>query len=89
MDGVIKENTAKAFAWIGSIPYIFTGTHTFLFEPSTTVPGGCRFTQSEEFSGALGFLMGENLVARQMGFADKTRKGWEGYNEEFKGWCER
>jgi hypothetical protein len=32
--------------------------------------------------------MGENMVAKQIGFSEKTRKGWEGYNKDLKGWCE-
>jgi len=45
--------------------------------------------QEEVFSGALGFLMGENVVARQVGLADKTRKSWEGFNADLKGACEK
>ena len=45
--------------------------------------------QEEVFSGVLGFLMGENVVARQMGFADKTRKSWDDFNADLKGACEK
>jgi hypothetical protein len=44
--------------------------------------------QEEVFSGALGWLMGGNVVARQMGFVEKTVKGWEEFNGDLKGWCE-
>ncbi|KAL1800628.1 hypothetical protein ACET3X_000970 [Alternaria dauci] len=88
MDAPIEHNTPKSFAWTGSIPLLFTGTHSFAFEPSSTIPGGTKFTQQEVFSGALAFLMGENVVARQFGFPEKTKRGWEGYNEDLKAWCE-
>lgn len=45
--------------------------------------------QEEFFSGALGFLMGENFVARQIGFAEKTMRGWNGFNADFKQACEK
>jgi hypothetical protein len=85
---ISKYNTEKVFTWTGSIPLLFTGTHSFYFEPSTSIHGGTKFIQKEVFSGALGFLMGENMVAKQIGFSEKTRKGWEGYNKDLKGWCE-
>jgi hypothetical protein len=74
---------------MGGWSYIFTGTHAFSFEESTEVPGGCRFTQSEEFRGALGGLMGENVIARQIGFAEQTKRGFEAFNRDLKAWCER
>lgn len=58
------------------------------FEPSQTTAGGTTFAQAEEFSGALGFLMGEGFVAKQVGFREKTLEGWEATNEDFKKWCE-
>ncbi|KAI4697466.1 uncharacterized protein J4E84_000596 [Alternaria hordeiaustralica] len=70
----IEHNTPTSFAWTGSIPLLFTG--------------GTKFTQEEVFSGALSFLMGENAVARKFGFPEKTKKGWEGYNNDLKAWCE-
>jgi hypothetical protein len=85
---VLKYNTDKVFAWTGSIPLLFTGTHSFYFEPSTSIHGGTKFIQEEVFSGALGFLMGGNVVAKQIGLSEKTRKGWEEYNKNLKGWCE-
>ncbi|KAI1524636.1 hypothetical protein PtrSN002B_011866 [Pyrenophora tritici-repentis] len=89
MEPVIVENTPACFAWRGSIPLLFTGAHYFRFERSQTLPGGTHFVQEEVFSGALWFLMGENVVARQMGFADKTVKGWDGYNADLKQTCEK
>ncbi|EMD85408.1 hypothetical protein COCC4DRAFT_181063 [Bipolaris maydis ATCC 48331] len=89
MNPVIQQNTPTTFAWTGSLPFVFTGTHCFLFEESTVIPGGCRLTQSEEFSGALGWLMGGNVVARQVGFAEKTKRGFEILNADLKAACER
>ncbi|KAF1842608.1 uncharacterized protein K460DRAFT_359187 [Cucurbitaria berberidis CBS 394.84] len=89
MDAIILENKPEHFQWRGSIPVLFTGDHGFRFEPSTSIPGGTKFTQEEYFSGALGFMMGQNVIARQLGFAAKTVKGWEGFNQEFKAWCEK
>ncbi|KAI4634843.1 hypothetical protein J4E83_002165 [Alternaria metachromatica] len=88
MDAPIEHNTPTSFAWTGSIPLLFTGTHSFNFEPSSTIPGGTKFAQEEAFSGALSFLMGDNAVARKFGFPEKTKKGWEGYNNDLKAWCE-
>lgn len=44
--------------------------------------------QEEEFTGAMTWLIGEGVVARGLGMREKTRKGFEGFNEDFKGWCE-
>ncbi|KAF1948059.1 hypothetical protein EJ02DRAFT_364699 [Clathrospora elynae] len=88
MDANILENNPDEFKWGGSIPLLFSGNHSFRFEPSTSIPSGTKFTQEEVFGGALGFLMGENVVARQLGFVEKTVKGWNGYNRDLKKWCE-
>ncbi|KAF2995696.1 hypothetical protein E8E13_003417 [Curvularia kusanoi] len=86
--GAIQTNTPTLFQWTGSLPFVFTGTHSFRFEPSVEIPGGTLFVQEEVFSGALGPLMGENAVARMLGFREKTRKTWEGFNADLKGVCE-
>lgn len=83
-----QQNTPALFSWTGSLPFIFTGTHQFRFEPSEKNPGGTLFVQEEAFSGALSPLMGENLVARGLGFREKTRAAWEGFNADLKGVCE-
>lgn len=44
--------------------------------------------QEESFSGPLALLIGENVVARAIGFREKTRRGFEKFNADFKGWCE-
>lgn len=73
------------FAWTGSLPFIFTGTHSFYWTPSQTTPGGTTFTQEEKFTGLLGGLLyGEGVLARSAGMKEKTRKGWEGFNADLK-----
>jgi hypothetical protein len=89
MDATILANTPKVFKWSGSIPLLFGGDHSFHFTPSKETPGGTTFTQEESFYGALGFLMGDGLMARKMGMGEKTLEGWEGFNQDFKVWCEK
>ncbi|KAH7401136.1 hypothetical protein DE146DRAFT_655063 [Phaeosphaeria sp. MPI-PUGE-AT-0046c] len=89
MEGTIISNKPEAFTWLGSLPYIFSGAHTFHFTPSTKTPGGTTFVQEETFTGALSWLMGGSFVAKQLGdMGKKTEKNWEGYNKDFKKWCE-
>ena len=86
----LKHNLPESFAWTGSLPYVFTGTHSFSFAPSEAIPGGTTFTQEEVFSGLLGvLLMGDGVVGRAAGMKEKTRRGWEGFNADFKGVCEK
>ncbi|KAF2627272.1 hypothetical protein BU25DRAFT_368125 [Macroventuria anomochaeta] len=83
--GVIETNTPTHFSWTGSLPFIFTGTHSFYFSPSDTTPNGTTFTQEEFFSGVLGYaLMGDNVVGRAVGMKEKTQKGWIRFNEDLK-----
>lgn len=58
---------------------IFTGRHEFRFEQSKTTNGGTTFTQSEQFSGAASFIMGEGWSVR-----DKTAATWSKFNEQLK-----
>jgi len=44
--------------------------------------------QEEEFSGPLGFVMSAGAIGRLIGFREKTRKGFEGYNADLKRWVE-
>jgi hypothetical protein len=81
---VILKNTPEEFAWCGSLPYIFTGTHRFIFAPSKVTPGGTTFTQSEEFSGALAWLMGDSMPARAAGMREGTKTKWEVFNQDLK-----
>jgi hypothetical protein len=86
MDAVVNTNTPSTFTWTGSIPLLFSGAHSFKFDP---LPGGrTKFTQEEVFSGALGWIMGEGWVAGRTGMREKTRIGWGGFNEDLKRWCE-
>ncbi|EAT90315.1 hypothetical protein HBH56_060920 [Parastagonospora nodorum] len=89
MDATILANEPQLFKWAGSIPLLFGGDHSFHFTPSTTTPGGTTFTQDESFYGALGFLMGDGFIARRMGMGEKTARNWEGFNKDFKAWCEK
>lgn len=80
-----QKNTPEVFVWTGSLPFIFTGTHSFYWTPSKTTPGGTTFTQEEKFTGVLGALLyGESVVARSAGRKESTRKGWQGLNEDLK-----
>jgi hypothetical protein len=87
-DPVFLESSEHCFRWVGSLPYIFTGEHIFRFEPSKTTPGGTTFSQEESFTGALGFLMGDNFIGRAVGISEKSRAGWKKYNQDLKAWCE-
>ncbi|KAH8598541.1 hypothetical protein B0O99DRAFT_591801 [Bisporella sp. PMI_857] len=79
----IVKNTPEEFAWRASIPYIFTGTHYFKFTPSAT-PGHTTFIQVEYFTGALGWMMGDSLVAKLVGMREGTRVRWEAFNKDLK-----
>lgn len=84
-----QTNTPTHFSWTGSLPFVFTGTHSFHFVPSTTTPGGTSFTQEEVFSGVLGWLlMGEGVVGRAAGMKEKTKGTWDGFNADLKRECE-
>lgn len=85
---LLQLNDPAHFHGCGSIPYVFTGSHSFRFDQSTTITGGTKFTQEEHFSGALSFLIGDNVVGRRMGLAAKTLSGWERYNQDLKKSCE-
>ncbi|KAH8732186.1 hypothetical protein GQ44DRAFT_697227 [Phaeosphaeriaceae sp. PMI808] len=84
----ILANEPTLFRWCGGNSLVFSGDHSFKFEPSTITPGGTTFTQEENFGGAFGFLMGEGFIAKQAGMGVKTTKGWEGFNQDLKKWCE-
>jgi hypothetical protein len=84
-----QENSPSCFSWGGGLPLgIFSGDHSFHFEPSSETQGGTTFVQQEQFTGLLSFLMGEGLLARSVGAAEKTKRGFEGYNKDLKAWCE-
>ncbi|OCK74698.1 hypothetical protein K432DRAFT_260734, partial [Lepidopterella palustris CBS 459.81] len=82
------ENSLSTFSNRASLPYIFTGEHSFSYLPSESSPGHTTLVQREVFSGALSFVMGEGFLARQMGMTETTNKNWLEYNTDFKVWCE-
>jgi len=71
-----QKNEPTVLIWRGSLPYIFSGDHSFEFQPSSTTPGGTTFINKEVFTGLLSFVMG------LMG--DGTSKGFEGFNRDLK-----
>ena len=58
-----------------------TAEHAFYFLPSEENPGSTTFTQKENFSGPVGWIMG-------LWMSDSTSKNWEGYDKDLKAWCE-
>lgn len=66
------------------MPLLFTGTHSFYWTPSQTTPGATTFTQEEVFSGLLGGLYGDGVVAKRVGMKEKTRVWWEEFNGDLK-----
>ncbi|KAJ4372814.1 hypothetical protein N0V86_008180 [Didymella sp. IMI 355093] len=82
--GRINANTPEVFTWTGSLPFLFTGAHSFYWTPSQITPGGTTFVQEETFTGLLGGLYGDGVLAKSAGMKEKTLKGWEGFNEDLK-----
>ncbi|KXS97213.1 hypothetical protein AC578_849 [Pseudocercospora eumusae] len=74
---IVVENSAQKFAWIGSLPYIFTGVHAYHFRHSQENPGNTTFVQEENFSGLLSFLMWTSMGSR-------TKAGFEKINADLK-----
>lgn len=66
----------------------FNGNHAFHFTESETNKGATTFVQEEQFDGALAFMIGEGMLGNMIGFREKTRKGFEGFNNDFKKWVE-
>ncbi|KAM3078062.1 hypothetical protein ACMFMG_002636 [Clarireedia jacksonii] len=85
---VLIENTPQIFSWKGSFAGLFVGTHYFHFQPSQKTPGHTTLAHGENFGGALGFIIGENALAKMMGFREETANGFEGFNKDFKAWVE-
>ena len=75
---VVLENSESSFKWLGSLPYIFSGTHSFLFQPSKETPGHTTFVDNEDFSGLLSFLMLSPLMGAG------TKANFEKFNEDLK-----
>lgn len=59
-----------------------SGLHTFLIEPSKTHAGATTFTQMEEYSGSIAFLMQDWLLGRGI------KAQFEKYNGDLKKKCE-
>lgn len=77
-----QENSERLFQWQGPpVMGLIAGLHSFGF--ATTESGGTIFTQTEQFSGPISFLMGPSLLGRKM--LGQYRK----FNEELKARAER
>ncbi|KAK9233891.1 hypothetical protein V1525DRAFT_392000 [Lipomyces kononenkoae] len=89
----LHENTSSTFSWRGSLLGVFAGVHMFHFEEIPGLGEGqksrTRFVHEEKFTGVLSFLIGENFVAKWVGANEDTRKGFNGFNQDFKVWVER
>ncbi|KAF4637090.1 hypothetical protein G7Y89_g996 [Cudoniella acicularis] len=77
-EAMITENSPTCFQWQGPPVMGITGLHSFLFEPSKVVKGGTTFTQKEEFSGAISFLMQPWLLG------SKLNAGFQKFNADLK-----
>ncbi|KAI5459224.1 hypothetical protein BGZ63DRAFT_337250, partial [Mariannaea sp. PMI_226] len=75
----VVKNSPESFQWLGSLPLVFVGQHQFNFTPSQKHPGGTTFTQREDFSGALAFLMKPGSSG-----SESTLANWNGFNAELK-----
>ncbi|GKZ36195.1 hypothetical protein AbraIFM66950_007191 [Aspergillus brasiliensis] len=89
---IVRENTPALFSWVGSIPGIFTGEHRFSFESLPTdhpgQPCRTRLVHEERFTGLLGWVMGQGMLANAVGWRENTRQGFETFNRDFKAWVE-
>ncbi|BCS29795.1 SRPBCC domain-containing protein [Aspergillus puulaauensis] len=90
---LVEQNTEELFGWRGSVPGIFTGAHAFRFESvsdsdTTGAEARTRLVHEERFSGLLAGLMGEGYFGSLFGMREDTRKGFEGFNADFKKWVE-
>ncbi|KAI5357880.1 putative polyketide cyclase/dehydrase, START-like domain superfamily [Septoria linicola] len=75
---VVLVNDSSELKWRGSIPYIFTGDHSFQFKKSETNEGGTTFVNEENFSGALSFLMLQWVMGAS------AKKSFEALNGDLK-----
>ncbi|TDZ33209.1 hypothetical protein C8035_v011474 [Colletotrichum spinosum] len=80
----IWQNSEELFQWNGSVPYVFSGAHSFHIRASSKTPGGTTFTQSEDFSGAFAFLM-----KPFWGFEKSTLTNWREFDQDIKKESER
>jgi hypothetical protein len=61
------------------LPGLFTGEHSFKFEPCAAAPGTTTFVQSEAFSGVLSFL-----VAPSTNLGKQIHTRFDGLNSDIK-----
>lgn len=73
----VQENSPAKLEWTGSLPYIFTGIHSYQFRPSEENPGNTTFVQEESFTGLLSPLMWTPL-------GSSTKAGFEKINADLK-----
>lgn len=66
----------------------FNGNHAFHFLESQSTKGATTLVQEEQFDGALAWMIADGMVGNAIGFREKTRKGFEGFNVDFKKWVE-
>ncbi len=83
-----KENSPTCFRWRGTFHNIFNGEHMFRFVESEVTEGGTTFVHEEQFSGILGGIMDEGTIGKVVGLREKTKRGFEGFNSDFKAWIE-
>ncbi|KAM5354673.1 hypothetical protein ACJ41O_001320 [Fusarium nematophilum] len=81
----VLQNTPDCFAWEGSVPFIVSGKHYFLFSPSEKNPGGTTFLQKEDFTGTVATLFGSWFEKEE----DAPNKNWDAFNAALKKEAER
>ncbi|KAH6681744.1 hypothetical protein B0J14DRAFT_577071 [Halenospora varia] len=74
----ITQNSPTTFQWQGPPVKGVAGLHTFMFEPSKITQGSTTFTQREEFTGALAFLVQPWLLGKSLD------AGFKGFNKDLK-----
>ncbi|GAA93607.1 uncharacterized protein L969DRAFT_44384 [Mixia osmundae IAM 14324] len=72
----IKLNDNQIFSWVGSIPLLFTGEHSFEFQDHD---GATLLVQSETFTGLL-----VTPLMSWYGHGSKTEAGFVAFNESLK-----
>ncbi|PYH65782.1 uncharacterized protein BO88DRAFT_457010 [Aspergillus vadensis CBS 113365] len=76
---IVEVNTASVFTWRGYIlwNWLFSGLHSFKFEPLDADSTKTRFVQCEEWGGLLGGALW--MVGRR-----KMVTGFNNFNEDLK-----
>ena len=76
----IIESSPTELSWKGP-PWhgLIAGFHIFRFEPSQTTPGWTTFTQAEEFTGLLAFLLRPSMP-----LGKSTKADYEKFNQDIK-----